>query len=41
VLTIKDRIDAEYAADRISAISDEEMIAWTEELFGDKLPPLR
>lgn len=41
VISIKDRIDAEYAADRISAISDDEMIAWTEELFGDKLPPLR
>jgi isopropylmalate/homocitrate/citramalate synthase len=41
VITIKDRIDAEYAADRISAISDDEMIAWAEELFGDKLPPLR
>jgi isopropylmalate/homocitrate/citramalate synthase len=41
VIAIKDKIDAEYAADRMSAISDEEMIAWTEELFGDKLPPLR
>jgi citrate (Re)-synthase len=41
VISIKDRIDVEYAADRISAISDDEMIAWTEELFGDKLPPLR
>ncbi len=41
VIAIKDRIDAEYAADRMSAISDEEMIAWAEELFGDKLPPLR
>lgn len=41
IIAIKDRIDAEYAADRMSAISDEEMIAWTEEIFGDKLPPLR
>lgn len=41
VITIKDRIDAEYAADRISAISDDEMISWAEELFGGKLPPLR
>ncbi len=41
VITIKDKIDAEYAADRVSAISDKEMIAWIEEVFGDNLPPLR
>ena len=36
VIKIKDLIDAEYAADRVSAISDEEMTAWMEELFGDE-----
>ncbi len=41
VIAIKDKIDAEYAADRVSTISDDEMIAWAEEIFGDKLPPLR
>jgi isopropylmalate/homocitrate/citramalate synthase len=38
VLAIKDKIDAEYTADRVSAISDEEMEQWVKELFGDKLP---
>jgi isopropylmalate/homocitrate/citramalate synthase len=41
VLKIKDLIDVEYAADRISAISDDEMTAWCEQLFGNELPPLR
>jgi len=41
VLAIKDKIDAEYVADRVSAISDEEMEQWMKELFGDKLPPRR
>lgn len=41
VIAIKEKIDTEYAADRIAAISDDEMIAWCEELFGDNLPPLR
>ena len=41
VITIKDKIDQEYAADRMSAISDDEMDAWTKEVFADKLPPLR
>lgn len=41
VIAIKDRIDLEYAADRMSAISDEEMETWTQEAFGDKLPPKR
>jgi phage FluMu protein gp41 len=40
-MAIKDKIDAEYAADRISTITDEEMIAWAEEIFGKNLPPLR
>jgi len=38
---IKDWIDAEYAADRVSAISDEEMFEWVRKAFGDDLPPLR
>jgi isopropylmalate/homocitrate/citramalate synthase len=38
VLAIKDKIDAEYTADRVSAISDEEMEQWVRELFGSKLP---
>jgi len=41
VIKIKDKVDAEYASDRISAISDEEMFKWVEEAFGDDLPPLR
>ena len=41
VIFIKDKIDVEYAADRMSAISDNEMDKWTQEAFGDKLPPLR
>jgi isopropylmalate/homocitrate/citramalate synthase len=39
VIKIKDKIDAEYAADRVSAISDEEMTAMVREVFGDKLQP--
>lgn len=41
VVAIKDKIDSEYNADRISAISDEEMETWVREVFGDKLPPER
>ena len=41
VMAIKDKIDAEYAADRVSAVSDEEMIAWIEQAFGSDLPPSR
>ena len=41
ITMIKDRIDAEYAAERISVISDEEMFAWVREAFGNELPPLR
>ncbi len=41
VVMIKDKIDAEYKADRVSAISDNEMTAWIEEAFGAGLPPLR
>ena len=41
VVAIKDKIDAEYTAERVSAISDEEMDAWIKEAFGKDLPPLR
>ncbi len=41
VAKIKDRIDAEYAADRVSIISDEEMFKWAQDAFEDDLPPLR
>jgi isopropylmalate/homocitrate/citramalate synthase len=41
ITRIKDKIDAEYAANRVSPISDEEMFQWAKEAFGDKLPPLR
>jgi isopropylmalate/homocitrate/citramalate synthase len=38
VTRIKDLIDAEYAANRVSAISDEEMERWIKEVFGKDLP---
>ena len=38
---IKDRIDAEYAADRVSAISNDEMFKWAREVFGKDIPPAR
>jgi len=41
VTKIKDRIDAEYSDNRVSAISDEEMFDWVREFFGDTLPQLR
>jgi isopropylmalate/homocitrate/citramalate synthase len=41
ITKIKDRIDAEYSADRVSAISEEEMFTWMREAFGGDLPPLR
>ncbi len=41
ITRIKDKIDAEYLADRVSSISNEEMFEWTREAFGDDLPPLR
>jgi isopropylmalate/homocitrate/citramalate synthase len=41
VIAIKDKIDAEYEAERVSIISDTEMIEWIEEAFGDKLPASR
>ncbi len=39
VQAIKARVDDEYAADRVSAISDDEMFAWVQEVFGNELPP--
>jgi isopropylmalate/homocitrate/citramalate synthase len=41
ITKIKNRIDAEYAANRVSTISDEEMFEWMRESFGDDMPPLR
>jgi hypothetical protein len=38
---IKDKIDTKYQANRVSAISDQEMFAWIKEVFADDLPPLR
>lgn len=41
VTKIKNKIDAEYLDDRISAISDDEMFAWMREVFDNELPTLR
>ena len=41
VTRIKNRIDQEYANERLSVISDEEMLEWMKEAFGDELPPPR
>ncbi|RKY07616.1 MAG: 2-isopropylmalate synthase [Planctomycetota bacterium] len=41
VVAIKEKIDAEYTADRVSVISSEEMDKWIIEVFGNDLPPLR
>ncbi|MHC4462009.1 MAG: 2-isopropylmalate synthase [Planctomycetota bacterium] len=41
ITKIKDRIDAEYSANRVSAISNKEMFAWAREAFDGNLPPLR
>jgi len=41
VTKIKDKIDAEYAADRVSMVSDEEMFEWVRQAFKDDLPPLK
>jgi len=38
IARVKDRIDAEYAADRVSIISDDEMFEWVREAFGSDLP---
>jgi citrate (Re)-synthase len=41
IVKIKDQIDAEYAADRVSSISDDEMFTWVQEAFAADLPPLK
>ncbi|HPS54935.1 MAG TPA: hypothetical protein PLP05_05000 [Sedimentisphaerales bacterium] len=41
VAAIKDKIDAEYVVDRVSAISDKEMHDWMRESFGDDMPQER
>ncbi len=41
ITRIKDKIDGEYAENRVLAISDEEMFEWVREAFDDDLPPLR
>lgn len=41
IVKIKDRIDGEYASDRVSVISDDEMFAWVREIFGKDIPVLR
>ena len=41
VTKIKEKIDAEYAENSVSAISDDEMFQLVREVFGDTLPPLR
>jgi isopropylmalate/homocitrate/citramalate synthase len=41
VVFVKEKIDSEYSADRVSSISDQEMTVWIEEAFGDDLPSLR
>ncbi len=38
VTRIKDKIDAEYAADRVSSISDEEMFQWVRDAFDGNVP---
>ena len=41
IINIKDKIDAEYAADRVSAVSDDEMRIWCTAAFGGELPPTK
>jgi isopropylmalate/homocitrate/citramalate synthase len=41
IARINERIEAEYSADRVSAISDEEMLELVREALGGELPPLR
>ncbi len=38
ITKIKDRIDAEYEADRVSSISDDEMFQWVRDAFAGDLP---
>jgi isopropylmalate/homocitrate/citramalate synthase len=41
VVKIKDQIAAEYVTDRVSAISDDEMLKWMHEAFEGTLPASR
>ena len=41
ITKLKNKIDAEYANDRVSAISSGEMFKWVAEAFGDDMPALR
>jgi len=41
IVKVKDRIDAEYAADRVSSISDDEMFEWVRDAFAANVPPLK
>jgi len=41
VTKIKEKIDAEYTDNRVSAISEEEMFSWMAEAFGGDIPPLK
>ena len=41
IVKIKELIDSEYAADRVSAISDDEMAAWVQDVFKGNVPPAR
>jgi isopropylmalate/homocitrate/citramalate synthase len=41
VIKIKDRIAAEYVTDRVSAISDDEMLKWMQEAFEGNMPAER
>lgn len=41
VMKVKDIIDAEYTANRVSAISDDEMYVWVTQAFGKNLPVLK
>lgn len=41
VTRIKDKIDSEYEANRVSMISDDEMFDWVKEAFGKDMPSLK
>jgi isopropylmalate/homocitrate/citramalate synthase len=41
ITKIKEIIDSEYLADRVSAISEQEMFQWVKDVFGNDLPPMR
>jgi len=39
VTKVKNKVDNEYAANRVSAISDDEIEQWVRQAFGENLPP--